>query len=76
MTTEQWLASNWLWHLPIPYCELPPISVIAEGVETQEQYAFLCAQQCTEGQGFYFSRALPADQLTAFLLVSGVFLRL
>ncbi len=25
---------------------------------------------------FYFSRALPADQLTAFLLVSGVFLRL
>jgi EAL domain-containing protein (putative c-di-GMP-specific phosphodiesterase class I) len=51
--------------------------VIAEGVETLEQYAFLRAQQCSEGQGFYFSRPLPADQLTALWAAdpSGVFLR-
>jgi diguanylate cyclase (GGDEF)-like protein len=41
--------------------------VIVEGVETPQQYAFLRAQQCGEGQGFFFSRPLPADQITTFL---------
>jgi diguanylate cyclase (GGDEF)-like protein/PAS domain S-box-containing protein len=34
--------------------------VIAEGVETLEQLVFLRNQQCEEGQGFYFSHAVPA----------------
>jgi diguanylate cyclase len=34
--------------------------VVAEGVETRQQYAFLAAQGCDEGQGYYFSRALDA----------------
>lgn len=41
--------------------------VIAEGVETQEQFAFLDAQNCEEGQGFYFSRPLQAEQFVALL---------
>ncbi len=41
--------------------------VIAEGVETQEQLAFLQAQQCEEGQGFHFSRPLEAHQFEALL---------
>jgi EAL domain-containing protein (putative c-di-GMP-specific phosphodiesterase class I) len=41
--------------------------VIAEGVETGEQLAFLRAQHCEEGQGFHFSRPLPADQFTTLL---------
>ncbi|MBC7943948.1 MAG: EAL domain-containing protein [Burkholderiales bacterium] len=38
--------------------------VIAEGVETREQLVLLQASQCGEGQGFYFSRPLTAEQFT------------
>jgi EAL domain-containing protein (putative c-di-GMP-specific phosphodiesterase class I) len=36
--------------------------VVAEGVETAAQVAFLQAQQCGEGQGYYFCRPLVAEQ--------------
>ena len=36
--------------------------VVAEGVETEAQLAFLRTQRCGEGQGFYFSRPLIAEQ--------------
>ncbi len=36
--------------------------VIAEGIETREQMTFLQAEASCEGQGFYFSPALPAEQ--------------
>ena len=42
--------------------------VIAEGVETQEQFAFLRAQGCGEGQGYYFSRPLAAEQFATLLV--------
>ena len=45
--------------------------VIAEGVETQEQLDFLQRECCSEGQGFYFSLPLPAEQF-AELLASGI----
>lgn len=45
--------------------------VIAEGVETQEQLAFLQRERCGEGQGFYFSKPLAAEQF-ADLLASGI----
>ena len=44
--------------------------VIAEGVETREQFEFLSTRQCPEGQGFLFSHPLPAEDF-ARLLVAG-----
>ncbi len=45
--------------------------VIAEGVETPAQLAFLKSQQCEEGQGFHFSRPLVADDFASLLAVHG-----
>jgi diguanylate cyclase (GGDEF)-like protein/PAS domain S-box-containing protein len=45
--------------------------VIAEGVETAEQLAFLRAHGCDEGQGYYFSRPMPPRE-TAKLLELGM----
>ncbi len=43
------------------------LKITAEGVETQEQLEYLQIKQCDEGQGFYFSRPVPADQITEML---------
>jgi diguanylate cyclase (GGDEF)-like protein/PAS domain S-box-containing protein len=39
------------------------IRVIAEGVETAAQLAALQDFGCPEGQGYYFSRAVPTDEI-------------
>ena len=44
--------------------------VIAEGVETAGQLAFLRAHGCDEGQGYYFARPMPGEE-TAKLLAMG-----
>lgn len=44
--------------------------VVAEGVENQEQLAFLRAHHCEEGQGFLFSKPVAAEQLAALLVIS------
>ena len=41
--------------------------VVAEGVETREQLAFLREQGCPEGQGYYFSRPVLAEEFPQLL---------
>ena len=43
------------------------MQVIAEGVETVEQEAYIIAQGCNEGQGYLYSKPLPARELTTYL---------
>jgi EAL domain-containing protein (putative c-di-GMP-specific phosphodiesterase class I) len=38
-----------------------------EGVETEEQYAYLKAEGCTEVQGYLISRPMPAGDVLAVL---------
>jgi EAL domain-containing protein (putative c-di-GMP-specific phosphodiesterase class I) len=43
------------------------LRVVAEGVETQKELAFLQAHDCDEAQGYYFSSPLPPQEFAKFL---------
>jgi len=43
------------------------LTVVAEGVETQEQATFLQEQICDQMQGFYFSRPVAPDKFADLL---------
>jgi EAL domain-containing protein (putative c-di-GMP-specific phosphodiesterase class I) len=43
------------------------LRVVAEGVETREELAFLQARQCDEAQGCYFSPPVPPERFARLL---------
>lgn len=43
------------------------INVVAEGVETEEQFEFLSSRRCNEVQGYLISRPLPPDEALGLL---------
>ena len=43
------------------------LSVIAEGVETQDQLDFLDSIGCDIVQGFYYSRPIPPEEFEVFM---------
>ena len=46
------------------------LALVAEGVETVEQLAFLANEDCDVIQGYYFSKPISAEQILDFLLVN------
>jgi diguanylate cyclase (GGDEF)-like protein/PAS domain S-box-containing protein len=51
----------------IGLCRSLGLEVIAEGVETEEQRAFLARQGCARYQGYLFCRPLPVQDLERFM---------
>ncbi|MGH9589720.1 MAG: sensor domain-containing phosphodiesterase [Terracidiphilus sp.] len=47
------------------------MGVVAEGIETREQYALLRKLGCRYGQGFLFAPAMPAENMTELLRLPG-----
>ena len=47
------------------------MGVVAEGIETPEQYHLLCELGCRYGQGYLFARPLPAEQISPLLELPG-----
>ncbi|MFT7776773.1 putative bifunctional diguanylate cyclase/phosphodiesterase [Roseateles sp.] len=43
------------------------LTVIAEGIETEEQRRYLIELGCHEGQGWLFAKPMPADQLETWM---------
>ena len=43
------------------------LRILATGVQSEAQCAYLREQRCTQGQGFYLARPLPAGELLSFL---------
>jgi diguanylate cyclase (GGDEF)-like protein/PAS domain S-box-containing protein len=43
------------------------LKVIAEGVETREQFLRLQTQRCAEGQGYYFHAPIPGNEFAKLL---------
>ena len=43
------------------------MGVTAEGVETAAQAELLTGMGCTQAQGYYYARPLPADEISALL---------
>ncbi len=44
------------------------LEVVAEGIETKAQLDFLQSRGCQVGQGYLFSRPIPAEEMTALLI--------
>jgi len=43
------------------------LEVVAEGVENEQQAAFLCRHACDTAQGYLYSRPLPPEQFSQFV---------
>ncbi len=48
------------------------LTVIAEGAETKEQVDLLRSLGCDQIQGYFYHKALPADDIEALLRAQGV----
>ena len=54
--------------LIVSLCRTLGLSVVAEGVETQEQLDWVVEREIEQFQGYLFARPLPPDELLALLV--------
>jgi diguanylate cyclase (GGDEF)-like protein len=47
------------------------LDAVAEGIESEQQLAFLTRNDCLYGQGFFFSQPIEADKIAALMVKSG-----
>ncbi len=47
------------------------LEIVAEGVESENQFKFLRGRDCDEVQGFLFSKPVPADEIPSILCQAG-----
>jgi diguanylate cyclase (GGDEF)-like protein/PAS domain S-box-containing protein len=65
--TEKESEESAIVHAILAMAKSLRLTVVAEGVETREQWALLRRFGCDEMQGFYLSHPLPAEEFVAFL---------
>ncbi|HVF00199.1 MAG TPA: EAL domain-containing protein, partial [Rubrobacteraceae bacterium] len=57
-------------HATVAFAKALGLSVIAEGIESDEQLTRLKELGCELGQGYHFARPLPSDEAARFLYAS------
>lgn len=60
-------ADTAIVHAVIAFARMLDLTVVAEGIETSEQYAQLRVLGCQTGQGYYFARPLTSDAVAPYL---------
>jgi EAL domain-containing protein (putative c-di-GMP-specific phosphodiesterase class I) len=58
-------------HTIIELARVLGMDVVAEGIETQEQYHLLRGMGCRYGQGYLFARPMSAEAVTQLLRIPG-----
>lgn len=58
-------------HMVIEIAKINGVKVIAEGVESKEQWICLKDMNCDEIQGFYFAKPMPGDEVLSRWLNAG-----
>ncbi len=66
-THAQWQANEPLVRAIIQMASSLGLTTVAEGIENAETAALLAELGCNEGQGYYWSPAVPEDKLAALL---------
>jgi EAL domain-containing protein (putative c-di-GMP-specific phosphodiesterase class I) len=49
----------------VAYAKDSNVKILAEGIETQEQFDWICTQKPDEAQGYFFGRPQPAKEICA-----------
>ena len=66
-TSEQFAASQQFIEVMVRLAHNLHMRVVAEGVETAEQYQLLCSMGCDEAQGYWLARPLPPAEAACLL---------